>query len=488
MLYARYSCDSLAISVQFVQSSGMHTASAPERDDAPPPALFFEGVPLMQLAAIAAARAEGFPIEEVLAIEGLEASKYRAADVTFKMRLVDPSERGRLVADYQAELASAEDRLARKVFPLDEDVDSWVRFLGAYSAERAPADWLVGLGLSLPDLARLSRVWSRRFELDDSLRKRAEKAARDKKPYDGSSLQISASRLVSSPAARPVVNSARAPLTSPPVNPIPRWRPRSELLREEPIPSAALDVPVKPVAAPAELVATRLVFSVSSEPSLPFVPAAEMPVEPQVSAEPAIASAPREALSGTSLTLDIPRGPTTPFAVSNTSAKAADKPAVPDKPKVKRAPAELAGTSLAVNVPRGPAMPFAGSKEPALDSEQKVVPKKPQVIRAPAELSGTSLTVDIPRGPATPFAAAEKPAEKSAERKSALSLEQHAALTVEIATYPVHAMAILGRYGITAPQKVELDQHYQRIVSSDPKAQATWHAAYSAHYAKLIRR
>ena len=268
------------------------------------------------------------------------------------------------------------------------------------------------------------------------------------------------------------------------MNLIPRWRPRSELLREQPVPHAALDVPVKPISAPAELVATRLVFSVSSEPSLPFVPAAETPVEPQPSAEPAIATAPREALSGTSLTLDIPRGPATPFAVSNTSAKVADKPSVPDKPKVKPAPAELAGTSLAVNIPRGPTMPFVASKEPALDAEKNVGPKKPHVIRAPAELSGTSLTVDIPRGPATPFAAAEKPAEK----KPVLSLEQHAALTVEIATYPAHAMATLARYGITAPQKVELDQHYKRIVGSDSKAQATWHAAYSAHYAKLIRR
>lgn len=60
-------------------------------------------------------------------------------------------------------------------------------------------------------------------------------------------------------------------------------------------------------------------------------------------------------------------------------------------------------------------------------------------------------------------------------------------MTVEIATYPAHAMAILKRYGVTPPQKVDMDRHYQGIVGSDPAKQAAWHAAYGAHYATLMR-
>jgi hypothetical protein len=157
-------------------------------------------------------------------------------------------------------------------------------------------------------------------------------------------------------------------------------------------------------------------------------------------------------------------------------------------------------------------MPFAPAKEPAASAKKRVViaekpvaPEKPAVKRAPAELSGTSFAVDIPRGPAIPFvgtkerpppaqpvAAKEPPpapkpvAAPEAAPKPLISLEQHAALTVEIATYPAHAMAILARYGITPPQKVQLDQHYKRIVA-DPAKQAAWHAAYNAHYATLMR-
>jgi hypothetical protein len=59
---------------------------------------------------------------------------------------------------------------------------------------------------------------------------------------------------------------------------------------------------------------------------------------------------------------------------------------------------------------------------------------------------------------------------------------------VEIATYPAHALAILKRYGITPPQKVDLDKHYKRLVAVNPAAQAAWHAAYGAHYASLMQR
>ena len=485
-----------------MQSSDMQSGS--ERSETQPSAESFAGVSLVQLAAVAAAKAEGFSLEEALNTEGLEPGAYRAADIAYKSSLVDPAQRERLADDYQNELARAEDRLGRKVSPIDEDVDAWVRFLGTYGTQSAPADWLVTLGLTLPDLSRLSRTWKQRLDADETLRKRAEKSARDKKPYDVASLRVAPAKLVPSPLAKPnekqpLGDTAPLPVESVPV--VKRWMPKAEPIAEMPAffsapqnLGMAFDLSVKPVASP--LAMTSPVFSLPDEEEvLPFVPGPEIPDEPPTPEEEAAALAPpREPLSGTSLSVDIPRGPATPFA---------EKPKAIELPKVQPAPAALSGTSLAVDIPRGPAMPFAAASASAAAPEKPKPTELPKVQPAPAALSGTSLAVEIPRGPATPFEAksgaareevapepaapAPPPKEEKPAFKPLLSLEQHAALTVEIATYPAHALAILKRYGLTPPQKVDLDQHYQRIVGSDPAKQAAWHAAYGAHYATLMR-
>lgn len=542
--------EQLAFGRVFVQSSGMQSAS--ERSETQGSTESFAGVSLVQLAAVAAARAQGFSLEEVLHAEGLAPQAYRAADIAYKSRLVDAAQRERLATEYQKELAQAEDRLGRKVSPLDEDVDAWVRFLGTYGTQSAPADWLTTLGLTLPDLSRLSRGWKTKLETDEGLRKRAEKSAKDKKPYDISSLRVSPAKLVPSPLAKPFESSAQADVSPLPASPVvKRWMPKVQPVVEAPaapLPhqawAPAVDIQVKPVA-PSPLAVTNPVFSLPKEDVLPFVARPEVPDEPPKPEEQAAALAPpREALSGTSLSLEIPRGPATPFAASNVVVPAAEKPkpiempkvqpaptalggtslavdiprgpatpfkpqanpapieekpAVAKMPQVKPAPAALGGTSLAVDIPRGSAMPFAKGKEPPVIEEKPQAPAKPIVSRPPDELSGTSLAVNIPRGPATPFgevkpaAPREDPAprpppkEEKPVYKPQLSLEQHAAMTVEIATYPAHAMAILKRYGVTPPQKVDMDRYYQGIVASDPAKQAAWHAAYGAHYAALMR-
>ncbi len=560
----------------------------------------------MQLAAVAAARAEGFPLEEILNAEGLEAASYRAADVAYKRRLVDPADRELLCANYQNELALAEDRLTRKVSPIDEDVDAWVRFLGAYGSQLAPADWLLAIGLTLPDISRLSRTWKRRFDADDDLCKQAEKSARDKKPYDGSSLRVSAAKLVPSPLAKPIQkqalgDTARLPTQSP--SPFNRWIPPNEPLADYAVPPVAhqnlgiaFDFPIKSAVA-SPLAMTNPIFSLPTEDVLPFVPGPDLPDETPTPEEQAAAyTPPRETLSGTSLAVDVPRGFVTPFVATGSSTNAPEKPKPTELQKVKLAPIKLADTSLVVDIPRGPATPFVAAKEPAINKDKpiskkspevkaafaelggtslavdiprgpatpfvqvlepetakdkpiekqlpevkpvpvelsgtslvvdiprgpaipfvakkgasiieakRLVPEKPVVKQAPAELSGTSFSLDIPRGPVTPFVTAkEASAKKSAanpivlapeqapvkedkpQPKLLLSLEQHAALTVEIATYPAHALAILKRYGVTPPQKVDLDRHYKRVVAADTTQQAAWHAAYGAHYATLRR-
>lgn len=536
-----------------------------ERGEARPSAESFAGVSLVQLAAIAAARAQGFSLEEILNAEGLAQNVYRAADVAYKRRLADSGERERLAADYQKELVRAEDRLTRKVSPIDEDVDAWVRFLGAYGEQSAPTAWLEALGLTLPDLSRLSRAWKQRLDADEALRRRAEKAAKDKKPHDSSSLRVSSAKLIPSPFAK----SAEKPTlqhTAPfPLNPfLPRTEPPPELA--EPIGPQNLgqivDFPVK--SAPlAHLAITAPVFSVPTEEDiLPFVPGPDFPDEPHTAEERAAALAPpRESLSGTSLAVEVPRGAATPFVGAHDEVSVPEKPkpaavelagtslvvdvprgpAIPfvksDKPveievesaKEKSPPAvELGGTSLAVDIPRGPATPFEKLDKPVAVAGESADKESPQVKPTVPEAGGTSLAVDIPRGPATPFVKSDKPVvipaepklpqvkpvpeelggtslaveiprelvmpfssakkEETPRPKPQLSLEQHAALMVEIATYPARTLAILKQYGLTPPQKVDLDQHYQRVVASDPAKQAAWHAAYNAHYVALMRR
>jgi len=375
----------------------------------------FAGVSLVQLASVAAARAAGFSLEEILNAEGLEASAYRAADIEYKRRLIEPKDRDRLAANYAQEIARAEDRSSRKVSPIDEDIDAWVRFLGAYGNQPAPADWLVALGLTPPDLSRLSRNWKQRLDADDNLRKKAEKAAREKKPYDTSSLKVLPAKLVPSPLAKPVQKSVMGDSAvfpnEQPKN-VKRWMPRVDANEElkstpsaSPLPPPSFEMPI-PVAGPVDLASTNPVFSLPREEILPFVPGIRLADEAPTLEEEAAANAPpREALSGTSLAVDIPRGMAMPFSKSKEALGVQEKPSLPDKPVF--------------------------------------TPKLP--------------------------------------------LEHHAAMTVEIATFPAHALAILQRYGLTPPEKVDLDRYYQRIVASDPGKQAAWHAAYGAHYATIMQ-
>jgi hypothetical protein len=571
--------------------------SGSERSETQSSTDVFAGVPLGQLVAIAAARAEGFPLDEILDVEGIDAASYHAADMAFKCRLIDSAAREVLCAHYQNELAQAEDRLTRKVSPIDEDIDAWVRFLSAYGSQSAPADWLLAIGLVLPDLSRLSRTWKRRFDDDDALCQRAEKSARDKKPYDVSSLRVSPAKLVPSPLAKPVkmrdlgdatplpahvkqsipransnVDHAATsvvpqnlgiafdfPIKAPAASPLAMTNPIFLLPAEDVLPfvpgpdlpdevptldeqSAALapsreslsgtslavdiprefvtpfvapepatSVPEKPIelprvkSAPAELVGTAMAVDIPRGPAIPFVMVSEpatIDAKPISKKLPEVKLPPSE-LGGTSLAVDIPRGPVTPFSSGKGASVIREKPSVPEKPIVKQAPVELLSTSLAVDIPRGPVTPFVAGKGSSVMGEKTAVSEKPVVKQAPAELSGTSFSLDIPRGPVTPFVAAKESAAKpnvaatpetapvkedKPESKLLLSLEQHAALTVEIATYPAQALAILKRYGVTPPQKVDLDQHYRRIVAADSTKQAAWHAAYGAHYAALMRR
>lgn len=126
---------------------------------------------LDRFAAVSAALAEGFPLADVLAIEGLDAAAWSDAETTWATRLsTDPVELTR----YGEALGAAEDRLARKVTPLDDDVAAWVAFLAAFSTGDA-AEVLAAHALGVNDLSRLHRRWAKRVEADRGVeRKMAE--------------------------------------------------------------------------------------------------------------------------------------------------------------------------------------------------------------------------------------------------------------------------------------------------------------------------
>ena len=132
------------------------------------------GVPLIQVAAVHAAVAEGFGIDQVLAIEQLRTAQWSEAEVSWKAAMVDDST---VLESYSAHLAQQQDRLGRKVSPVSDDVDAWVSLVAAFLQRGDPLGLMAGLGMCQNDLARLQRGWRRRFEADQRAAKRAAKLA-----------------------------------------------------------------------------------------------------------------------------------------------------------------------------------------------------------------------------------------------------------------------------------------------------------------------
>jgi hypothetical protein len=131
-----------------------------------------ESLSLRAYAAVKAALAEGFSLGEVLALEGIDPEPWARADLGWTERL---AEGGAPLDAYRADLAAAEDRLARRVDPLDDDLGAWLAFLDAYLGAPAPDAWLQPHGLGLNDLSRLGRRWKQRMDGDPSIEKSVER-------------------------------------------------------------------------------------------------------------------------------------------------------------------------------------------------------------------------------------------------------------------------------------------------------------------------
>ncbi|MCC6522798.1 MAG: hypothetical protein IT373_09070 [Polyangiaceae bacterium] len=172
------------------------------------------GVPLLQYAAVVAALDDELSLEEVLDTEGLDPATWQAAHAGFRVLLCqDP----RAFARYGERLAEAQDRLARRVIPLDEDLDAWTTFLAHASAHGTDA-LLAEHELRLGDLARLERLWGWKLAESTILVRRAGKvrsrlgAALPPLPP----IHVGPTLLKASPAARPAAARASGAAGGPP--------------------------------------------------------------------------------------------------------------------------------------------------------------------------------------------------------------------------------------------------------------------------------
>ena len=113
------------------------------------------GVPLLQYAAVVAAEGDLVPLADVLDIEGLDDGEWRAARGGFSALLGSDA---RVFEQYCERLVEAQERLARRVIPLDEDLGAWAAWL-ALCQTRGPAMALSAHDLHPNDLLRLGRRW-----------------------------------------------------------------------------------------------------------------------------------------------------------------------------------------------------------------------------------------------------------------------------------------------------------------------------------------
>jgi hypothetical protein len=132
-------------------------------------------VSLAQYAAVKAALAEGFPLEEVLEVEGIPTRRFQQADIKWKERLAS-AERAKepLFDKYREQLAIAEDGLARRVEPVDTDVAAWAAFLNALATATDTGALLFGWKLGPNDISRLTRRWAKRAAEEPAIAKQIE--------------------------------------------------------------------------------------------------------------------------------------------------------------------------------------------------------------------------------------------------------------------------------------------------------------------------
>ncbi len=242
------------------------------------------GVSLAQYAAVKAAVAEGFSLEEVLAVEGQVRGLFARADLEWKQRIAGDH---RQLAAYAGELARAENWLGRSIRPLDQDAAGWVSFLAALHGCSDAGALLQTCGLGMNDVARLKRRWMQRAEEDEALAKKLAELARAPGPFPRIEAELPVLRPSRVAKKRLAVEERGVQGRAVPPLPVKATPPAATLHETAPVLSLPQG-PVLPFQEGAKLAMTAPVVAVPKGPVLPFREAGP-------------------ALAQTSLRLEIPR-------------------------------------------------------------------------------------------------------------------------------------------------------------------------------------
>jgi hypothetical protein len=388
------------------------------------------GVPLAQYAAVTAALAAAHPLKAVLAAEGIDARSWAQADAGWTVRLdADAS----LLARYEAALAAAADRLERTVEPIDADVAAWAAFLAALARDAEAL--LQQHGITHDDVARLRRAWDARTAADPGVRQRLAELRHDPGPLPA--LRVVKAKLRSSGAGL-----------------------SAEALAPEPAARSYV-----PLVAP-------------SQAAIAPPPLVAMPASPAHGAEE------RLAIGAANFDIDDPS-----TIVLSPAVAAAAGGARPF------APLDESTVALASPLPVGGALPFrAGRPAPAVAAPRMPVARPlvedalPKLYDEPVAETETKALNHVPNaGSALPFAPAREASAASSQAPRApgespsLTLDQHAALCLEVAVDPARADEALGRFHVTAADKAHLDEIYRARLQADPALRARWNVAFETH-------
>jgi len=472
---------------------------------------------------VKAALAEGFPLDDALEIEGIDSAGWSTADPLWKVRLVDDPA---AFATYEAELADAEDWLDRSVTPLREELGAWLAFLDVYAAHPRPSELLKSSLLGVNDLSRLGRSWSRRAKEDAEIPRRIADMRKGPLPplpalviqppvlrraRGSASPGAGATATPTEAASRVIVptDTSMAPgnlrlysyvaikarLAESPGE-------EARVLAEMGITGfAATDAGWKAVLQ-SDAVVARDYRRLLDGHRARLHGAAK-----STTADGAGGSAPRSSVSAS-------LGAPFPFA----QAAPAAPPSTPVSSPATNAPAALSGTSMSFVMPKGPALPFAPTTPPSppaptLGTAASLPAPAPRVNRAPAALSGTSVGFVAARGPVLPFApearawrsgpseqlpgpaprgaaltvgAPPEPPVESARPAPTLTLQQYASLCAELAVSPDRTEAIFGQYGLgNLRDRLTVDLGWQERLRRNPAEYQGWQRIYQrwvAHF------
>jgi len=128
---------------------------------------------LEEYAAVHAGQSSGYDLVEVLHDQSIASTVWDAGEAPWRDAIAaDMVGEGALGAQYDRCLRRAYARYARRVEPLENDLEAWLSFFGKWSTHPRQHTILARVGLQAMDVLRLHEHWSSRFDEDADLREK----------------------------------------------------------------------------------------------------------------------------------------------------------------------------------------------------------------------------------------------------------------------------------------------------------------------------